>query len=118
MRLARFTGPRWHTRAPAAPASVVLTDSVASTDVRAAAVRFDRATMTMQTTTIDAHVGDWVETRAIRGGPGRRGEVVAVLGRAGHEHYRVRWDDQHESILYPADGVVLVRPAGRRRPAR
>ena len=91
---------------------------VASTDARVAGVRFDRPTMTMQTKSIDAHVGDWLETRAIHGGPGRRGEVVAVLGRSGHEHYRVRWDEQHESILYPEDGVLLVRAARRGRTAR
>jgi len=27
--------------------------------------------------------------------------------------YRVRWDEKHESILYPADGVVIV-PSRRR----
>ena len=74
--------------------------------------------MTTQTKSIDASIGDWLETRAIHGGPGRRGEVVAVLGHAGHEHYRVRWDEQHESILYPEEGVVLVRPTRRGRPAR
>jgi len=71
--------------------------------------------MTTQTKSIDAHVGDWLETKAIHGGQGRRGEVVAVLGRTGHEHYRVRWDEQHESILYPADGVLLVSRGRRRR---
>jgi len=74
--------------------------------------------MTTQTKSIQAHVGDWLQTRAIHGGPGRSGEVVAVLGESGHEHYRVRWDEQHESILYPADGVDVVTPARRRRAAR
>lgn len=31
----------------------------------------------------------------------RRGEVVEVLGTGDGEHYRVRWDDGHESIFYP-----------------
>jgi hypothetical protein len=73
--------------------------------------------MTTQTMSTGAHVGDWLETRALHGGPGRRGEIVAVLGRSGHEHFRVRWDEQHESILYPADGVVLVRRSRGRRPS-
>ncbi len=34
-----------------------------------------------------------------------------------HEHYRVRWDEQHESILYSADGIIITpqhaRPARR-----
>jgi hypothetical protein len=38
---------------------------------------------------------------------------VEVLGGQGHEHYRVRWDERHESIVYPADGVSIVRRARR-----
>jgi hypothetical protein len=40
-----------------------------------------------------------------------------MLGHDDHEHYRVRWDERHESILYPADGVVILglhpEPASR-----
>jgi len=57
-------------------------------------------------------VGDWLEARGIHGGAPRRGEVIEVLGAPGHEHYRVRWDEQHESIVYRADGVDIV-PAAR-----
>jgi hypothetical protein len=40
--------------------------------------------------------------------------VVELLGSAGQKHYRVRWDDQHESIVYPSDGVVIsARATGR-----
>jgi hypothetical protein len=60
-----------------------------------------------------ARVGDEVETRGLHGAPARRGLIVELLGREGHEHYRVRWDEQHESILYPADGVVIIPQAGR-----
>jgi Domain of unknown function (DUF1918) len=60
------------------------------------------------------HIGDWVETRGIHGEPPRRGQIVELLGREGHEHYRVRWDEQHESILYPADGVIVSPGPGRR----
>jgi Domain of unknown function (DUF1918) len=58
--------------------------------------------------------GDWIEARGVSGRAPRRGEIVEVLGREGHEHYRVRWDDQHESIVYPADGVIIT-PRPRRR---
>ena len=34
--------------------------------------------------------------------------IVEVLGRPGHEHYQVRWDEQHESIVFPADGVRII----------
>ncbi len=60
-----------------------------------------------------AHVGDWIETRGVHGQPSRRGEIIELLGSGGHEHYRVRWDEQHESIVYPADGVIIIpREAG------
>jgi hypothetical protein len=55
-----------------------------------------------------ARSGDWVEAHAIGGGAPRRGQIVELLGRPGHERYRVRWDEEHESILYPADGVTVV----------
>lgn len=58
---------------------------------------------------IEARVGDWLEARSIHGGAPRRGEVVEVIGAAGHEHYRVRWDESHESIVFPADGVTVLR---------
>ena len=65
-----------------------------------------------------AHVGDWLETRGIHGEPARRGEIIEILGQPGHEHFRVRWDEQHESIVYPADGVSVVRQAHKRKPRR
>jgi hypothetical protein len=57
---------------------------------------------------VDVHVGDALEARAIHGGSPRRGEVVEILGTGEHVHYRVRWDEKHESIVYPADGVSVV----------
>ena len=67
-----------------------------------------------------AAVGDRIEARGLHGRPSRVGKVVELLGSAGHEHYRVRWDDEHESIVYPSDGVIITaratwpRCAGRR----
>lgn len=61
-----------------------------------------------------AGVGDQIEARGLHGRPSRRGKVVELLGSAGHQHYRVRWDDQHESIVYPSDGVIIIaRATGR-----
>ena len=57
----------------------------------------------------DAHVGDWIEVDAVGGGPGRRGQIVEILGGGPHEHYRVRWDEEHESLHFPAQGTRLVR---------
>lgn len=43
------------------------------------------------------HVGD----------TGRTGEIVAVLGDDGRVHYLVRWEDGHESILYPGEALTI-----------
>ena len=61
--------------------------------------------------------GDLIECRGVHGQAPRRGEIIEILGGAGHEHYRVRWDENHESIVYPADGVI-VTPVSRRRGRR
>ena len=37
----------------------------------------------------------------------RTGEIVEVLGEPAHEHYRVRWDDGHESIFYPSSDTTI-----------
>jgi len=55
-----------------------------------------------------AIVGDWLEVRGIHGEPARRGQIVEILGEPGHEHYKVHWDERHESIVYPADGVEVI----------
>ena len=66
----------------------------------------------------DARTGDLIEARGLHGEAARKGEIVEVLGHEGHEHYRVRWDEQHESIVYPADGVIITPgPQHRRRGA-
>ena len=73
--------------------------------------------MTMTAKTLgSAHVGDWVETHGIHGQPSRRGQIIELLGQGEHEHYRVRWDELHESVLYPADGVVITPQHGQTGP--
>jgi Domain of unknown function (DUF1918) len=72
---------------------------------------------TRRTTSGRARVGDWIEARGIYGQPPRRGQITEQLGRGRHERYRVRWDEKHESILYPADGVVIVPRPRRARHA-
>ena len=55
--------------------------------------------------------GDVVEvSRRHVGDAGRTGEIVAVLGEEEHVHYRVRWEDDRESILYPGEGTT-IRPS-------
>ncbi len=42
--------------------------------------------------------------------PRRSCEVVEVIGTGEREHYRVRWQDGHESIYFPGpDARVLPR---------
>jgi hypothetical protein len=59
-------------------------------------------------TNSNAQVGDWIEVHGLHGQPSRRGQIVELLGHDQHEHYRVHWDEQHESIVYPADGIVIT----------
>jgi len=61
--------------------------------------------------TTSAHVGDRVEVDGLPGRPPRRGEILEVLGEAGHVHFSVRWDDGHESLLYPTEGATIVHPS-------
>jgi hypothetical protein len=59
--------------------------------------------------------GDWLEVRGLPGHPTRRGEILEMLGAPGHVHYRVRWEDHHESIFFPhADGVHVTHIPQRR----
>ena len=43
--------------------------------------------------------------------PRRHGEVVEVIGQGEREHYRVRWQDGHESVYFPGPDTRVV-PAG------
>ena len=61
--------------------------------------------------TVQPH--DVVKTSGRRvGDAGRTGEIVAVLGEEDHEHYRVRWEDGRESILYPGEGITVEPSEG------
>jgi hypothetical protein len=67
-----------------------------------------------------AKPGDTIEVAAHAvGGSSRVATILEVIGALGHEHYRVRWQDDHESILFPGSGAV-IRPkrGGSGRPAR
>ena len=65
-------------------------------------------------TTEAARIGDAVEVKGLPGKPGKRGQILEVLGAGEHVHFRVRWDDQHESLLYPTEGATIVHPAPQR----
>jgi hypothetical protein len=65
-----------------------------------------------------AGAGDWIDVNGLPGNAPRSGQIIEVLGSGGHEHYRVRWDERHESIFYPTEGTAVIRrlrPRGARR---
>ena len=64
---------------------------------------------------LPVEVGDRIEiTGHAVGDAPRTGEITEVLGEPGHEHFRVRWEDGHESINFPADDALIRRPRARR----
>lgn len=68
--------------------------------------------MTISTTTptkAEARAGDWIEVNGLPGRAPRSGQIIEVLGGRGHEHFRVRWDEQHESIFFPTEGTAVIR---------
>lgn len=38
----------------------------------------------------------------------REGEILEVLGAGEGVHYRVRWEDGHESTFFPSAGSVTI----------
>ena len=53
--------------------------------------------------------GDWIEIDAVEVGAARRkGQIVEVLGEPGHEHYRVRWEDDHVSVFFPGSSTHVI----------
>jgi hypothetical protein len=54
-------------------------------------------------------VGDQVVVESRKIGEHRRiGEVLEVLKAPGTEHYRVHWDDGHETIFYPSSDASIT----------
>jgi hypothetical protein len=71
--------------------------------------------MTTARTASETRPGDVVVVEGHRIGEARRiGEILEVLGAPGHEHYRVHWDDDHESVFYPSNDAVIQH--SKRRP--
>jgi len=70
--------------------------------------------MSRSTQDWDVAVGDVIVIEGHHVGDSRRaGEILEVLGTPGHEHYRVRWDDDRESVFYPSsDATIRKRAAG------
>jgi hypothetical protein len=55
-----------------------------------------------------AQVGDLIDIHRHRLSElGHTGEIREVIGAGEHEHYRVRWEDGHESIFTPGSDAVI-----------
>lgn len=68
----------------------------------------------MKVRTVDgvaATAGDRIEItgHSVHDAP-RSAEILEVLGEAGHEHFRVRWEDGHESIFFPGEDAFIHHP--------
>ena len=73
--------------------------------------------MTPTTDRLRAEVGELIEVHGHRQGEApRTGEILEVLGTEDHVHYRVRWEDGHESLFYPGSDAT-VRHAGTSPPS-
>jgi hypothetical protein len=58
-----------------------------------------------------ASAGDRVIVESERvGESAREGEILEVLGAHEVLHYRVRWEDGHESIVFPSGGSITIVP--------
>lgn len=55
-------------------------------------------------------VGDLIEiTGHSVGDAPRTAQILEVIGGEGHEHFRVRWEDGHESIYFPSSDARITR---------
>jgi hypothetical protein len=58
--------------------------------------------------TMEAEVGDRITIEANRVGGGRRsGQIEEVIARGIANHYRVRWDDGHETVFFPSSDATI-----------
>jgi hypothetical protein len=63
---------------------------------------------------VHAHAGDRIVVESAHVGQGRReGKILEVLADNGNEHYRVAWDDDHESIYFPSSDAHVVGGKGQ-----
>jgi hypothetical protein len=64
---------------------------------------------------MDAKVGDEIVVDATHTGESSRdGEIVEIIDRGGVVHYRVRWDDGHETVFFPGSTTHVVKLRSQR----
>lgn len=60
-------------------------------------------------------VGDIVVISGHRVGESERtGEILELLGEPGHQRFRIRWYDGHESVFYPGSDATFRHSPHRR----
>lgn len=66
-----------------------------------------------------AAVGDTLTVKAVHQGESdRHGKIIEVHGKDGQPPYMVQWQDNHESLFFPAAGTVVEHhPAGAQEAA-
>lgn len=58
---------------------------------------------------VHAQIGDELVVDNMElGHPPRRGEVLEIMGEGDAMHYKVRWDDGHESVFFPSNTTHVV----------
>ncbi len=58
---------------------------------------------------VEGRAGDRVSLESERTGrAAREGEILEVLGTGEGVHYRVRWEDGHESTFFPSGGSLTI----------
>ena len=58
---------------------------------------------------MEAHVGDRIVVHSThQGEPDRTGEILGCTEPGGGPPYRVRWEDGHEGVFYPAGTATVV----------
>jgi hypothetical protein len=61
-----------------------------------------------ENSTLRARPGDRLVVRGHRQGEHQRdGEILEVLGEHGEPPYRVRWEDGHESEVFPGSDIFI-----------
>lgn len=65
---------------------------------------------------MEAVIGDQIRIHGnVVGQADRQGEIVEVRGDAGNPPYMVRFDDGHESLVFPGPDAVIVPRQRRKR---
>jgi hypothetical protein len=72
----------------------------------------DIVTETVIEEEMEAAVGDRIIIESNRvGASNRTGEIVEVVDDETGRHFRVRWDDGHDTVFFPSSGGATIEHA-------